>query len=590
MQNKFLTIIENHEAVLKKNRVAYNILGYAKLLLVFLIAALIYFNFSRDFPPELITSGTAALILLVILWIRHIKVQDDIDHSNGIIHICKQSLDRITGNWTSFEDTGAEFACAEHAYACDLDIAGPKSLFQFLNTTNTWHGRQRFANDLLHPAYELPELQKRQEAVSELSTDTDFSNKIQYELSKIGADPSAVKLVRELEDKTPFMKNKVLKRLLIYTPALTLAFIIGTIAFQKESFYSICIIIALIQTIIWITGIPKTKIYLKTMSGLPYKLSAYGAVIDTLTGKDFSSEKLNQIQTQLNTASKAIKGLGRIADKIRTTQNGIFYFILNAFLLWDYECAFSLEEWKNKYSHLAEEWFAAIGEFESLLCFSHLPNACNNTCFPVIAKKDNVIEAQEMGHPLLANDIRIDNSLSFDNHIFIISGSNMSGKTTFLRTAGVNLVLARAGGFVCAKKMICSPFEIMTSMRISDDLSEGVSTFYAELKRIKSIIEFAEKNPQMIFLIDEIFRGTNSVDRLIGAKTVISKLNALGVSGMISTHDLELCELAELNERIKNHSFSEHYKNNTINFDYKIQTGKSKTTNAQYLMNMVGIS
>ena len=150
--------------------------------------------------------------------------------------------------------------------------------------------------------------------------------------------------------------------------------------------------------------------------------------------------------------------------------------------------------------------------------------------------------------------------------------------------------VGRNGGFVCAQEMVCSPSEIMTSMRISDDLSEGVSTFYAELTRIKGIIELAERNPQMIFLIDEIFRGTNSVDRLIGAKTVISKLNALGASGLISTHDLELCELAELHERIKNDSFSEHYKDDMIHFDYKIQTGKSKTTNAQYLMNMVGIT
>jgi len=590
LQNKFFAIIEDHEMILQKNRVVYNILGYSKLFLVFAMLVLMYFNVSRGFPPMLVIASIATFVLLVVLWIRHINVQDELDHAEGIIRICKQSIDRITGEWTSFADTGAEFSCAEHAYAGDLDIVGSKSLFQFLNTTNTWHGRQRFADDLLHPRYEPIELQKRQEAISELSTDTDFSNKMQYCLSKIGADPAAVALVRKLEDKTPFMKSKLIKMLLIYIPAITLAFIIGMVAFQKENLYAIGGIIVAAQIMVWMIGIPKTRAYLKTMSNLPYKLSAYSAAISALTDKEFSSEKLNQIQTQLHTASKAMKELGRIADKIRATHNGLFYFILNAFLLWDYECACSLEEWKNKYADSAEEWFAAVGEFESLLCFSHLPNACNNTCLPVIAETGHAIEAQGIGHPLLSNDARINNDLRLDNNIFIISGSNMSGKTTFLRTVGINLVLARCGSFVCAKEMVCPMFEVMTSMRISDDLNEGVSTFYAELKRIKSMIAFAQQNTQAFFLIDEIFRGTNSVDRLIGAKTVISKLNALGVSGMVSTHDLELCELAEIHIRIKNYSFSEHYTNDAIHFDYKIQPGVSKTTNAQYLMQMIGIT
>ena len=590
MQSKLSALIEKHEANLKKDNMGFSVLGYAKLFLVLLMGVLIYHSFTKEFPLELIISCVAAFIILIALWIYHNRLHDNINYSKGIISICNRQLDRITGKWTAFEDTGAEFVDAEHAYACDLDVVGPKSLFQFLNSTHTWHGRQAFANDLLRPAYGRLELQERQEAISELSNDMDFACEIQYHLSHIGVDPSSVKLVEELQDQKLFTKHKAVKILLSYAPVLTFIFIAGIIVFQQKSLYLSGAIIALIQAIIWVAGMPRTQRYLGVMAHLPYKLSAYSTVIDILTGKDFSSEKMKRIKAQLNVASQAIKDLGRIADKISVKHNGIIYFIVNVLLLWDNECAFLLEEWKNKYSHLSGQWFAAVGEFESLLCFSHLPNACNNTCLPVISEKDNVIEAREMGHPLLPNEIRINNDLQVSNNIFIISGSNMSGKTTFLRTVGVNLVLARSGGFVCAEQMTCSPFDIMTSMRIADDLNEGVSTFYAELKRIKGIIDFAHQRPNMIFLIDEIFRGTNSVDRLTGAKTVISKLNALGITGMISTHDLELCELANLYGRIKNYSFAEHYKDNRIHFDYKMKPGKSKTTNAKYLMKMVGIA
>ena len=165
----------------------------------------------------------------------------------------------------------------------------------------------------------------------------------------------------------------------------------------------------------------------------------------------------------------------------------------------------------------------------------------------------------------------------------------MSGKTTYLRTVGINIVLARAGGPVCAKEMVFSDLHIITSMRIADDLNEGVSTFYAELKRIKKILDAAKCNHSTMFLIDEIFRGTNSIDRLEGAKTILTKLNQLNAIGMVTTHDLELCDLQLRISRIQNYSFSEYYENKKICFNYKMQPGKAKTTNAKYLMELIGI-
>lgn len=589
MQDKFLIMVKEHESRLKKYNTAFNAVGYIKLFIALLIGALLYYIFSGGFQTNHIAACAVMFIVLVIFWVYHNKLNDNINYSKGIISVCNQHIDRINGNWTAFEDIGREFVDAEHAYACDLDVVGQKSLFQFLNTTNTWHGRQIFANDLLGPAYGRQVLQQRQDAVAELSRDIDFSSKIQYYFSKIGVNPSADKLVNELKYDTLFINNKLIKALLNYIPVFTLVFFMGIIIFQQKNLYFIVTVVAMIQGIIWIAGLPKTQKYLGIMANMPYKLSSYSAVIDILKEKDFSSERLKEIQAEIDTAAQAIRDLGKLADKIDVRRNGIIYFLANTFLLWDYGCAFLLEDWKRKYSHLAEQWFVTLGEFESLLSLSHLPNVCDNTCLPVISEKREFIEAENIGHPLLSNEIRVNNSLRFNNNIFIISGSNMSGKTTFLRTVGINLVLARSGGFVCAEQMACYPLNVITSMRITDNLNEGISTFYAELKRIKCIIEYAEKEEHLLFLIDEIFRGTNSIDRLTGARTVISKLNSLGAMGMISTHDLELCELADSSGRIDNYSFMEHYRDNQIYFDYKMKQGQSKTTNAEYLMKMVGI-
>ena len=589
LQEKYVAIIAKHEDVLKKSTPIFNIMGYAKLALVLLVGVLAFITFADGFSFLPVFIGAPAAAVLVVLWINHIRLHERINRSKGIISICSRQIDRITGGWVNFEDTGAEYIDTEHRYACDLDIVGQKSVFQLLNTTHTWHGRQRFASDLLNPDYCRAELLERQAAISELSKDTEFSCDIEYSLSKIGVASSAVSLIDELENSRPLVKSRAVRFMLTYLPILSLAFIAATIIFALEIFYITSGAIILAQAVIWVAGLTRTHRYTGTIASMPYRLSAYTNVIDMLVKKDFSCIKLKQMQSRLREASEAIRELGRIADMINAKSNGIVGFLLNIFLLWDYRCALSLTRWKLNHSHLAEGWFATVGEFESMQCFSHLPNICSNACMPTILKDGKTVTAHGMGHLLLPNESRVNNDVHSSDNIFIISGSNMSGKTTFLRTVGVNLVLARLGSFVCAEQMACSLMSIMTSMRLADSLGEGISTFYAELKRIKGIIEMAEKEPEMMFLIDEIFRGTNSIDRLAGAKTVISKLDALGAAGMVSTHDLELCSLDDVHVRVRNYSFSERYENNAIFFEYKLRPGKSTTTNAEYLMKMVGI-
>ena len=609
LSNVFTGKISKHELNLKDEERRYRNIGYIKLVLVIMLGIALYYGIINQFEVPFGVVSIVIFLILVLFWIYHIKIKEKIVFIKGMITLNRTQIHRIEGRWTDFEDSGLEFVDTGHNYGCDLDIVGRNSLFQFLNTTQTWHGRQAFSRDLLEANYTINQLYHRQKAVEELSGKIDFSNKIQYYLGKIGLDPSTPAFINSLKDNTPFLKNKIVKIFLKALPLITLFSITVNFIFPNAVFLYLAALFGGVQIIAWIIGFLKTPGYLNIMASLPYKLRAYTDIINHLMVEEFSSEELVGISNELKVAEDSIKDLGKIASRISIRHNLLIYFVLNLSLLWDYQSAFALEKWKEKYSNTSENWFLAIGKFESLLSFSHLPNVCEGTSLPTFEEKDRIILGKELGHPLLLNDTRVCNDFNFQDNVYIISGSNMSGKTTFLRTVGINLVLARAGGFVCAKKMECYPLDVITSMRIGDDLSEGVSTFYAELRRIKKIIDSVKNQSNMLFLIDEIFRGTNSKDRMLGAKTVIKKLYEVQGVGLISTHDLELCELenddgvklqeqSQLVDRksqdhntvsIKNAHFSEYYEDGEIHFDYKLKTGISDTSNARFLMEMVGI-
>jgi len=588
-QEEFIAQLEKHEELLGENTRRANKVGYAKLLLVLTMGALVFFMFTRGFPQVLLLLGGVGLVGLIALWVYHHRIYEKIGYLKGLIAVNKRHLARISGGWTDFADMGAEFVDVEHPYSGDLDIVGNKSLFQFLNTTHTWYGRQSFAWALLGDAdgY-VGETHVRQEAITELAQDIEFSNHMEYCFSKIGASSAVCKLAEDMAGGGDFIKSNGVKYLLMVMPFVTVA-CIAAAAWTRHSGVAIAgVAFAVLQMGLWIATMLKTMGYLKPISRLPYSLGAYAEVIGNITDREFKSQRLNQIKGVFaSQAIEAIKELEAIANKVNLRHNAMFWFIANVLLLWDFWCAVLFEQWRHKYASALESWFAALGEFESLMCFAAFPNVCGNTCLPSVAG-ENTVFAKSLGHPLIQEDARVCNDIHWDNKIIIISGSNMSGKTTFMRTLGLNLVLARAGSYVCAESLDFPLIPVMTSMRIADDLSQGVSTFYAELKRIRGIIALAEKGPVMFF-IDEIFRGTNSVDRLSGARTVLSKLHELGAVGTITTHDLELCEVAALLPRIENYNFSEEYRGGEILFDYRIRVGKSTTTNARYLMELVGI-
>ena len=562
---------------------------------LFLMLIIIYIGYRIYKDNNIIFIGLEIVLLTLFLYlvVEHLKIKDKKLRAKLLEDINSRYLSRIDGSWIEFEDIGSEFIDDNHTYSKDLDIVGKNSIFQFLNITNTHTGRMVFAKNLLNINKDKEEIYSSQIAIEELSKKLDLVQEIEYITFKNKKElkPPDI-LIEYAESKDNIFKNKFTKNLISFMPVLVLGTNIFGIISKNISIVYLGLGLLIVQILIWLISMFRNNQILGTVHYLKYNLKVYLEVLKLLEAENFSSEKLKNIKATMFSQGKssidAIKELDTITEIINMASGGILSLILNSVFLWDYQCIFLLENWKSKYGNRVKDWIEGIGQIESLVSFSVLNNINDHIVFPEIGEDNPKIVAKELGHPLISLKDRVDNDVSLDNEIFIITGSNMSGKTTFLRTIGVNLVLAYNGAGVCAKSMETSLMDILTSMRVTDDLKSGISTFYAEILRIKKIIDQAEKDDNMIFLIDEIFTGTNSVDRILGAKNVIGNLNRENVIGAITTHDLELCEL-DIKERIQNFYFQDQYDGRSITFDYKLNKGKSTSTNAKNLMNLAGI-
>jgi len=593
MRREFQFDVNDHKDNIVYLRETHKLLGNVKLAAIIIVLVCIFFLLS-NFNILLTAFGILLIQLFILLSIIQIKTEKKIKESETKLKINQDYLDRIDGVWSHFPDKGEEFKDDNHKYTGDLDIFGDNSIFQYLNTTKTWHGRQKFAKDLNGANFTTEEIRERQKAVWELSPTKNFTVDFQFYGSQVRFKHSGSEilgLISLLKGK-PKANISPAYRYLLLLPIFSATFILAVFFTGLGALYIPAVLLLFIHAAFWLLCTVKFSRDLNDITGAGYRVGEYAELFGMVERKSFEAAALKDIKAKIKSnngiiTSEAIKKLDKIIMLIDMRRSGLVYFFLNLFFLWDFICVYFLRNWQANYQGYVEGWFEAIGELEALLSFSNLSFVIDNCCLPEISDEKN-IEAKDLGHPLIYISNRVDNNVALENEIFIISGSNMSGKTTFLRTIGINMVLGLAGGFVCADRLKIPNISISTSMRVLDDLSKGVSTFYAELKRIKVIIDNA-KGEDTLFLIDEMFRGTNSNDRLEGARTVIKDLELKGSIGLVTTHDLALCDLED-NKRIKNYSFSENYEGSEIIFDYKLNAGRSDTTNARFLMNKLGIT
>lgn len=498
------------------------------------------------------------------------------------------------GTGANLYSNGQQFANEKHSYASDLDIVGPVSLYQLVNRAATANGNQKLAQWLLAPA-DKPTIRQRQDAVKEIAAKNSWKKELQALLLFANNQDAGRlgNLFKFLRMPLNMPGEKGLGAYAKAAPYLLGAAIIAAIFYPAVKGIAIFIALANLAVVFSKAAYIKKTDFIADKIGKV--LGNYAGVFDKIERQQWASALNSRLAQKLeeDNTSQNIRQLGLLIDKLNYHLNIIVGVLLNAFLLWDIRQVIAIENWKKANHENFETAFDVIAEFEALISLAVPAINYPNWAYPVIADTEGyTLTAKSIAHPLIRgkrvdNDYELNNAFSID----IITGSNMAGKSTFLRTIGINTVLALAGAPVCAAAMELSVINIVSYMRIKDNLNESTSTFKAELDRLQMLLAAVENQPRVFFLIDEMLRGTNSVDKYLGSKAVIERLISKKGVGMVATHDLQIARLEDKYPGyVRNYYFDIQVIAGEMLFDYKIKHGECKTFNASLLLKQIGIN
>jgi large-conductance mechanosensitive channel len=568
------------------------LLGWTRFGILAATALLIWlFSSYGIFVSTVIFFIGLAIFLFVVR--KDLANKDSISHHERLITINEQELLYLQHKYTHQKD-GSEFYKDGHAYSDDLDIFGRASLYQYINRTNSEQGNQLIADWFLAPTTSN-EIQARQKAVKELKQLTNWRQELQAHGSSSTITIATEKKMEDwLKEGNQFIDKKVWHVVRFILPIIAtgtlIAFLFDVITYQR--FLQSLLVFTIIAFAITRMIVPLYR-KLNKITGQMEVLSNSIACIEQAEFKDpLLIELKQQFHSGSNKASQQILQLKNIFNRFDYRLNPVVFVPLNIFLLWDLQQVLQLEKWKQKNNQQINHWFHALAELEALNSLATLAFNHPHWSFPTLKTDEPTFTAEQLGHPLIEEQKNVLNDFSTTGReqINLITGSNMAGKSTFLRSVGVNMVLAGMGAPVCAKQLTVTPLHVMSSMRIKDNLEESTSTFYAELKKLKQIIDAVNNNEPVFILLDEILRGTNSNDRHTGSKALIKQLLHHKATGILATHDLELANLAnEFPAGIHNYHFDVQVNKDELYFDYKLKRGICQSMNASILMKKIGI-
>jgi len=532
--------------------------------------------------------GTLTLLITFIAFVRwHQGIKHREKHQRALSTINQWEIRALDHDFEVFKD-GTDFLEPEHPNALDLDLFGPHSLYQYLNRTSTFLGRRRLANWLTQVAAPSV-IAERQQAIQVLTDELSWRQEWQARGLETADAPEQLRLLLAWMEQPNYLRPHTwIRWALILLPVLTLGALAYCIPFQP---WYICLLCVLPNAWILRRYMERINRTHQQTTHAEAALSRYASLINYTSQLTAEAPYLqSRLEVLATDAGKAIKSLSYQISQLNVRYNA-FAIILNILGLWDLQWVYRLESWKDKYRTDLPKWFEALAELEVLSSFANAAHNNPEWNYPTL-DEDTRLEAIQLGHPLLPVDQRVCNDLAMPTrgHIKLITGSNMAGKSTFLRTVGINLVLATCGAPVCAESLRTPVLQVYSSMRTQDALHESTSSFYAELKRLKFIIEAVERGDNIFFLLDEILKGTNSRDRHTGSKALIRQLIEQGGGGLIATHDLELGVLEEQYDgAIENLCMEVRIENQQLYFDYKLEPGVSQSFNATLLMQNMGI-
>lgn len=577
--------IELHTGELRKVKGQLAISSSIRLI-VFVIAAGLTYLFFGDTQLVL---GTLVVAISLFLYLvsKHTDLQYRRDKLLALIKINETEVQVLERNFHHLPD-GSEYKDPTHYFAQDIDLFGKGSFYQYSNRTALKQGSDMLVELLL--ANNVTNIEEKQKAVAELSKLPDWRQEFSAIAVLVKTDTATKTIVSWLAGYKAYVPMGM--RYVAYTFSLVSLILFGGYVLGMLPGFPIFIIL--------LAGLLLSGLYLKSTSKLASDANRvqstfrqYQKLILQIEEQEFNShllrERRNAVVSQKELASKVLKEFSEILGALDQRNNMFFALLGNGFFLWDLLQAYRIERWIGKHGPKVEQWFNTIAFFDAFNSMGNFAHNHPGYSYPQLVDNDVILKSVNASHPLLDPQKSVPNDINIlKEQFFIVTGANMAGKSTFLRTVSLQIVMANVGLPVCAASAVYSPIKLITSMRTTDSLTDDESYFFSELKRLKFIVDEIQKDKYFIVL-DEILKGTNSMDKAIGSRKFVEKLVASKSTGIIATHDLSLCEVSEELPQVKNYYFDAEIIDNELHFDYTFKIGVCKNMNASFLLKKMEI-
>lgn len=584
--------IDHYTARLKQIKKRRNLITLAKLLTFGYMIFLIYLLINHSTQPLLLLGIGAILVFIFLtLWDSQIIYRQHLIEE--LLRINTLESDYLAGNFSAL-DQGERFNDPAHPYAHDLDLFGEDSLFQHLNRTVTFSGTQKLVSWLLSLSKDPEVIHSRQQAAEELCAEPEWCQHFRAAGALHPTQALDAVILKSGPTESQFFSKHSTVRLILWI-ANTIVIVSWAVTSFTPLPFSISLVLSLLQLSALALYIKKINAYHQRLNLFLKTISNYLPLVRLIHDQSFRSPYLQKIRHSLFTPEsnslQALTQLHRIQNSLDQRGNIVIAFILNGLYLKDFHTLLRLDHWRKKYGPDIETWTDVLSEADALISMANYRFNHPAYCLPVICQ-DRLLDTEEIGHPLLKSERNVTNDFSIRSlhQIAIVTGANMAGKSTFLRTIGVNLILAQSGNVVCSRYFAFQPMTLFTSMRTTDSLSKDTSYFHAELLRLQQLVNIAQQEDKVFIILDEMLKGTNSVDKLNGSLAFLKRILSYPISGLVATHDLALGELADdFPEHFFNVCFEIVHSGSQITYDYKLHPGISSNMNASILLKQMGL-
>ncbi|WP_430467232.1 MutS-related protein [Winogradskyella ouciana] len=589
MQNPnqfYKTQSEKHKAESKRIYKQMGLFSTLRLLVFGLTAFGVYMLFQKWQIAIVIAALGSAIFLFLLSRYTDLKAQRALHKRLAIIN--EDEIKISAGDFHARAD-GKMFQNPKHYYSLDIDLFGRGSFFQFIDRTTIKEGTKSLVSCLL--ANDISNIKTRQHAIKELAEESEWRQYYSGVAQGVEVEYSAKSIITWLKDYEPFLNSTIYWFTIAFSVASLAILVLGITEVIPIEHVGYWLLLGLA-----ITGrfLKKINTVVQNTERTKDTFRQYALLLNQIEQKEFQSDLLKQKQEKIQSeglkASQIFSKFSKALDALDNRNNFISAIFGNGYLLWDIRQTYHVEQWISHYADKVEDWFDVVTFFDAYNTLGNYAFNHQGFTYPEISSESITINAKDLGHPLLNPEKRIDSDLELqEEQFFIVTGANMAGKSTFLRTVALHIVMANVGLPVCAKESKYKPIKLITSMRTTDSLTDDSSYFFSELTRLKFIVDTIAKDKNYFVILDEILKGTNSTDKAIGSRKFVEKLVKQNATGIIATHDLSLTEIEAELVAVKNYYFDAEIKNDELFFDYKLKKGVCQNMNASFLLKKMEI-